>query len=359
MKINTVNNTTTLSHSPTFKASPINLNSKVLTDSTIKVISAAIASIGIAGIELQREVNDYSTIFAKELQESSFTDIKPKVLEEVMETAPELMENLISKRKSNDSKRRFNTDTLKKLLEAYENNPDLTIELLNEKNKDESFKYNIKTILKILDVYNESPELFELAKEKANLIHALVNKKDPNGNALYSVEDIKIIAEALEVNPEYTSKLLAHKNRDEKPRFSGQDIKYFLLNGADRNEFLNFLINNKPSVDGYKCTPEQIITINEIKEKNNNGDYIRDLMDNIKMGYLPTSKVIDILNAESAADIVKLFPNSYYRNLIFKIFKLRNEKLSSRDIAFISEIKDKYNNDILHFDDLLRFKNSN
>ena len=179
MKIMQINNNYPTQYNANFESRKVLLPKKwalrEVSEDTLKKVSAAITSTGIASMLLGQSHDDYIESIATPIDRLDFSNEDMKVLEEGYEISPILMDTLLSAKDSYNGIRDFHKEQIEQLLPAYDINPDLTGELLIEKKDDGNFKYRIQDVINIVNANELAPELLEPAKKHPTFVNSLIN----------------------------------------------------------------------------------------------------------------------------------------------------------------------------------------
>lgn len=338
----------------TFGAKRIPNPQKLLPENnTMKVISSALASIGIAGIALQKESADFANTFNKEIAKSELKNIEADTIAEVMEVAPVLIDIILTDHNSKNKTRNLNDSTLKSLVETYYQDAELTENLLKEKDEKGDYKYTAHQINTLVKIKNNVPELYELARKNPSQIEKLIELKNNYDNTpLYGVNDIIYLDEASKINPNFAEKLIKQKNSKGNSRFTGEQVKYIVENFDENDNFTSFLINAKYSLEKneYHFTPEQIIELHQLVKEKLAQKLVKKLSEPISYTNHYGDKTKKQLNADDIIDIVKnpdrkfvdMYKDfDYDKIFLLKIYTLLNGKIDEKELSKILALKHK------------------
>lgn len=358
-----------IKNNTTFGAKRIPNPQKLLPESnTMKVISSALASIGIAGIALQKESTDFANTFNKEIAKSELKNIEADTIAEVMEVAPILIDIILTDHNSKNKTRNLNNSTLKSLVETYYQDAELTENLLKEKDEKGDYKYTAHQINTLVKIKNDVPELYELARKNPSHIEKLIELKNKYDNdaPLYGVCDIIYWNEASKINPKFAEKLIKQKNSKGNSRFTGEQVKYMVENFDENDNFTSFLINAKYSIekDEYHFTPEQIIELHQLVKEKLAQKLVKKLSEPISYINYYGDKTKSQLDADDVIDIVKNPDRKfvdmskdfdYDKTFLLKIYTLLNGKIGEKELSEILSLKhEKYNYPVFYTQELIR-----
>lgn len=337
---------------------------RLLTEKTMKVFSDAISSLGIASIELQNCTQDYAQRFDKEITRSELDNVDADVIAEAMEYTPLLIETILTDRSASGKTRCLTDESLRTLIDLYSINPELTEQLLLEKDDKGNYKFTTSQIGKLVEINNEVPELLPLAMEAPVFVNNAFQLTGSYGKPLYGIEDIKFFYELSKTNPDFTLKLIKQKNKEGSARFTPEQVKYFVENFEKDDSFIGLLLDVKRPLDAdrYRFNPEQIIELTQIAKDAKDKKLVTDLMKEYAKCYsnpvyLDSQTIVDIVKNPdvSLSDLIKKY--EVYSKLALQVYALLNGRIDTDEVEQILSLKGKYEWDVYSPKDLLSCQN--
>lgn len=366
VKLNLLNNDKKLPNKVSFGHKGIHDPERLLTDETMKVISDAISATGIAGIELQQQVQDFAQKFDKEICRSELKHIDADVIAMAMKYAPGLIDTILTDKNSNGRTRAVRSDSMKSLIDTYAYNPELTEKLLLEKDKKGNYKYTAPQIATLVEFNSEYPDLYPLARKNFAFVYDALKLYGPDNQPLYGINDIKKCSAISKLNADFTLKLMKYKDFEGRARFSPNQIKYFVENFDENDDFLSFILDAKQPFNPqkYRFSSKQIMKLTKIAKDEKTQKLVQKLTTECSQEYyygkmhffLDSGAILDIMkNPEISFDEVVKKTNEA-PNLSLQVYALLNGKIDALEIPEILSVRDKmYKERIYSPQDLLKF----
>ena len=183
---------------------------------------------------MQQHTDDFAKTFDREITGSELKTIDSDTIAEVMEIAPLLIDIIVTDRSSSGRTRNLTNETLKSLVDIYYTNPELTEQLLLEKDEKGNYKYTANNIKNLVSINESVPELYNLACKDVTFVKNMLDIKI-NNQPLYGISDIESLYETYNKNPDYTNKLIKQRNEKGEARFNSEQIKYLVENTDEKD----------------------------------------------------------------------------------------------------------------------------
>lgn len=322
---------------------------KQVSDETLKKVSNAITATGIAGVMLGISNKDYIEAISVPIDRSNLSPESMSALEEGYNYYPVLMDTLLSETTSYDSIRDIDEKSIKKFIEAYELDSDLTEKLIRQKDENNNFKFGTNDILYIVKANSINPDLLEIAKLNPTFVNRLLNIANENGQPSYGVNDIKYFYEARQINDSLTEKLLNQHYINGDPRFNGEDALFVVKNS--KNSFLNYLlelqnIGSARTKSVHRFDGTQIVEIMDSCKTKEDERFIKELInlssETHKRHIFSDKEILKIIKSDSV-EIAKYFSRSLDKNKLNKVLKMKSEILPYEQLLELSKIKNEKN----------------
>lgn len=356
---NTFNNYQT-KHNTNFGIKGSHNPERLLTEKTMKVISAAIASAGIAGIALQQHTDDFAKTFDREITGSELKTIDSDTIAEVMEIAPLLIDIIVTDRSSSGRTRNLTNETLKSLVDIYYTNPELTEQLLLEKDEKGNYKYTANNIKNLVSINESVPELYNLACKDVTFVKNMLDIKI-NNQPLYGISDIESLYETYNKNPDYTNKLIKQRNEKGEARFNSEQIKYLVENTDEKDKFVSFLLNTTYGEENnYYFNSNQIIELHQLAKDKITQSFVKKLSEPIKIHdsseYLSAENIIDIVKNpdKSLSELFEKFP--YRKEFVLRVYNRVNGQINEEEVREMLKLENKYGDLLFRAYDLEKLK---
>ena len=331
-----------------------------VSETTIKKVSDAIAATGVAGLMMGISNKDYIDSISVPIDRANLSPQAMKILKENYDCYPTLMDTLLTETNSHHEIRALDAGVMRKSIEAYDINPELTEKLISLKDEKGNFKYSMRDVLQIVNANDINPDLLEISMQYPSFVNTLLDKTNFVGQPLWGVKDIEAFCNARDVDKELTTKLINHQyGADGNARFTGAEALCIVKNR--KNKLLNSLLEQKNVgpwryESKHRFNGEQILRIMKACKTSDDEKKLKQLM-NLTFKvldvqyYIEKKAVTKRLSGEDIAfimesdsiKIAKAMSHTSEKTRLNNILEIKNEELSLEQMLKLLKIKDENN----------------
>lgn len=337
---------------------------KQVSDETLKKVSAAIAASGVASLMLGESNEDYINSIAVPVDRANLTPKAMSALKEGYQSYPVLMDMLVSETSRCNEIRPLTEIMIQRAIEAYEINPDMTEEMLVEKDEKGNFKYRISDILNIVKANDINPGLLEFSKKYPAFVNSILNQTNNNGQPLYGLKDVEAFCKAYEINSELTEKMINLHHVGGNARFTGSEALFIVKKQKDK--FVNYLLQqqNHGSLrleSIHRFNGAQIVQLTKHCKTQEDKELLKKLVKiqdpKYNSKYLSGKDITNAVILDSVA-LAKTMTHTSQKYKLTKFLELKNEPLALRQILELAKLKNEFNRKVFTEKELSNFAQS-
>lgn len=299
-----------------------------ISDDTLKMVSASVLATGVAGLMINLGMNDYINSIASAVDKASLSKEDKKYITDLIKEYPLLADTILSSKNKRREIRDLDRNLVEMAKEAYQINPELTLDLLVEKDEAGCHKYIYSQVKSIVKASTKNPEFYQLARKNSKFVQKLMNKVDSKNNPVFGLEDIKTYVELYDVAPDFVSKLSGQAKYHGGPRVNGEELKYLVANREKDKEFIDYLLNKKADKNTpglYMFDGKDIVNIHKAGKPELAKKIIETNVIANKYCFLSTEEILFLLNND-LDDIAIKYHGSGYLYSFLKLMDGVNEE---------------------------------